>query len=192
MKEIDVRTAVHSSVIDAIVGADPTSLVLDELSVCSGVTRIDIAVINGKLHGFELKSDQDNLLRLPFQVETFSKVFDCITLVVGSHHTVEAISLIPDWWGVIEIDNQHVVQVLRPAEENPAVDAYSLAQLLWKDELLTLLADHGFAKGFRAKTCSALWRHAADHISLTEINSFVRTALKSRQGWRIKAAIEPS
>jgi hypothetical protein len=56
MREIDVRRALYKSEIRRIVESDPTSLVVDELGVMEGKYRVDVAVINGRLHGYEIKS----------------------------------------------------------------------------------------------------------------------------------------
>jgi hypothetical protein len=45
----------------------PSTLILEELGLKHGAARIDIAVVNGDLHGYELKSDSDTLSRLPRQ-----------------------------------------------------------------------------------------------------------------------------
>lgn len=37
---------------------DPGTRIFDELGVRHGAARIDIAVVNGIIHGFELKSDE--------------------------------------------------------------------------------------------------------------------------------------
>ncbi|WP_052770006.1 sce7726 family protein [Paenibacillus sp. IHB B 3415] len=55
---------------------DSTTIVVDELDVCFGSARVDVAVINGRLHGFEIKSESDNLDRLPSQIEFYSRVFE--------------------------------------------------------------------------------------------------------------------
>lgn len=39
--------------------------IIEELGVHHGTARIDIAVVNGIMHGYEIKSDQDTLQRLP-------------------------------------------------------------------------------------------------------------------------------
>ena len=44
---------------------DRQTVIIEELGVQHGTSRIDLAVVNGVLHGFELKSDRDTLTRLP-------------------------------------------------------------------------------------------------------------------------------
>src|SRR4029077_13805561 len=60
----------------------------------------DVAVVNGALDGFELKSDRDRLDRLARQSEIYGAVFDRMTLVVGPRHERQAARMIPDWWGL--------------------------------------------------------------------------------------------
>src|SRR4051812_39679450 len=81
--------------------ADHPAKIIEEFSVCDGAARVDLAAINGVMHGFEIKSDLDSLTRLPHQMELYSSVFDKITLVVGTTHLYHAFHMIPDWWGVI-------------------------------------------------------------------------------------------
>ena len=35
--------------------------IVDDLGLRHGVARVDVAVVNGIIHGYELKSDKDNL-----------------------------------------------------------------------------------------------------------------------------------
>jgi hypothetical protein len=53
-----------------------------------GQVFVDVAVINGEIHGYELKSERDTLERLPRQVEVYSAVLGRATLVVGASYEV--------------------------------------------------------------------------------------------------------
>src|SRR3990167_10801492 len=90
---------------------DPETAIFEELGVAHGAARVDIAVVNGIMHGYEVKSDLDTLRRLPEQIEVYNSVFDKMTLVVGKSHLYEAIKIIPDWWGVVvaKVDENGVV-----------------------------------------------------------------------------------
>ncbi len=85
MRDSDVRKALHSRVLRDHHN-DPNTLVLNELGLRHGACRVDVAVVNGSLHGYELKSDMDTLERLPAQVGLYGKVLDKATLVVGARH----------------------------------------------------------------------------------------------------------
>ncbi len=98
MKDSDLRTALlrrltrrHSR--------DAEALILQELGLRHGAARVDVAVVNGLLHGYELKSDSDSLGRLARPL-VYGSVLDRVTLVVGRRHVEEAVGMVPAWWGV--------------------------------------------------------------------------------------------
>jgi hypothetical protein len=55
VRDRDVREALHRKVLKEHHG-DADTLVLDELGLRHGTCRVDIAVVNGYLHGYEIKS----------------------------------------------------------------------------------------------------------------------------------------
>jgi hypothetical protein len=80
MRDRDVRAAVLRK-LAAVYGNDANTRIVQEMGVCSGSVRIDIAVINSELWGYELKSERDTLERLPSQAKLYNRVFDRVTLV---------------------------------------------------------------------------------------------------------------
>ena len=187
MRDIDVRTVLRADVAAQFRG-DPGTLVIDEMRLLNGDCRIDLAVVNGQLHGYEIKSDADTLLRLPMQCRAYSAVFDYVTLVVGSRHRERASEMVPYWWGVtVAIAGNAKPVTLEPAragERNEAVNPVSLASLLWRDEILDLLGNIGAPRGYRSKRRVELYRLLADSMPLPQIQSAVRLALKQRTAWR--------
>src|SRR5258708_2969717 len=106
MREQDIRSALHFD-IRRLPCHDEETLVIDQLVLCEGDARIDIAVVNGTLSGYEIKSSADTLQRLPNQVAVYGRLFDQITLVSSESHIEKAQCIIPPWWGitaVLEID----------------------------------------------------------------------------------------
>ncbi len=99
MRDQDVRDEVWRW-LDAAHGNDPDTLMLNELGLANGSTRIDIAVINGQIEGYELKSERDTLERLPAQRDLYNKVLDRISLVVAENHRDAAEKIVPKWWGL--------------------------------------------------------------------------------------------
>ena len=85
-------------------GADPNTLIRQELGLCAGARRVDLAMINGELVGFEIKSDQDTLYRLAGQAEAYGQVLDRVTLVTTARYIDKAAALVPTWWGLIRAD----------------------------------------------------------------------------------------
>lgn len=187
MRDRDVRESVWRWLEVAHQG-DPDTLMLDELGILNGATRIDIAVINGQIEGYELKSERDTLERLPAQRDLYNKVLDRISLVVAENHRAAAEEIIPDWWGLAVASNaQGGVTVTRERlpEMNPELDASTLASLLWRDEALAILVRYGAARGVRSKPREALYERLAVALDLDMVRAEVRSALKARAGWRV-------
>lgn len=107
--DVDIRKILYSSFLaekEFIEEAD--TVIINELDVCAGVSRADIAVVNGKIHGYEIKSKQDNLERLPGQVENYNRVFDTMTIVTYKGHLDKVRNIVPKWWGIKCIDEKKV------------------------------------------------------------------------------------
>src|ERR1700741_2474909 len=154
MRDLEIRRRLRSQ-LEVEFGDDPTTLIIDELGVCCGRVRADMAVVNGELKGFEIKSDRDSLSRLRAQMSDYCKVFDTVSLVVGRKHFAQASELVPGWWGIqIAVgDPASEPQIVRFREEeaNPEPDPMSIAQLIWRDEAFELLKTHGIHSGLRNK-----------------------------------------
>lgn len=186
-REIDVRRALYRSVLKSYC-EDPDALVIDELGLMHGDSRVDVAVINGELHGFEIKSARDTLERLPSQVCAYSAVFDYVTLVADPGHIKKALDLVPEWWGLIEVQQpkrRHVeLTVVRAGVANQRVDPLSVARLLWREEALKILEEKGADAGVRSKPRIAIYERLVGVLSLDELKGAVRDWMKQRTCWR--------
>jgi hypothetical protein len=189
MRDQDVRAAVHHKLLKES-HLDPECLVIDEFSISLGASRADIAVVNGVLHGYELKSEFDSLERLPLQIKHYSAVMDKVTLVVAEKHLDGALKLIPDWWGVktVSVGPKGAILIKHKRGErlNRNFDSLMLAQLLWKDECIDVLERWGCSKGFKSKPRYELWNVVADTLSASDLRFEVRTALKKRVDWKVR------
>ncbi|ALP91215.1 hypothetical protein HMPREF1084_01976 [Clostridium butyricum 60E.3] len=166
---------------------DSSTLVINEFDVCRGISRVDIAVINGKMHGYEIKSEQDTLERLPMQMDSYNKVFDKMTIVTGEKHLDKVTDIIPEWWGIYYITenkNKLVLKKKRSAKINRNIDILEVAQLLWRDELIKLLNSYDITKGLKSKTRLALSKLVSEKIPQKDVKDFVKNQLKLRTDWR--------
>ena len=167
--------------------SDSSTKVIHEMDVCTGSSRIDVTVINGKIHGYEIKSEQDTLERLSSQVESYNKIFDTVTIVTGEKHIDKVTNIVPEWWGIYYVTskkNNLELKRKRQSRINNSIDILQVTQLLWKDELTEILALHGIQKGIKSKTRFALGEMAVNNINPQEIKDYVRQALKNRTTWR--------
>lgn len=187
---------IRSFLIDRIASANKSigTVIIEELDLCLGEARIDLAIVNGKTIGIEIKSDHDTLVRLPKQIEVYSKVFDRVEIVSGSKLLNPILSSVPDWWGVatVTISNQGTLryQRLRHCRKNSHKDPYSNAQLLWKSEMLDLLKKKSLDGKFKNKSKDILWNALVDFFPKTEVFNYVNVCLKSRREWRFVHQLE--
>lgn len=165
---------------------DPSTIVVPEMDVCAGNARIDIAVINHILTGYEIKSERDTLDRLPSQMEFYNKFFEEITLVVSENHYSEAKKIIPEWWGIECVVNSEsiLIDCYRKSQYNDSIDSLALTRILWKVELLELLKKDGITKGVKSKSRYELGKKISENLSKENIKEFVKEKLKTRQSWR--------
>lgn len=167
---------------------DPSTLIVEELGLKHGRVRVDIAVVNGALHAYEIKSDRDSLSRLPDQVAVYGSVADYATVVTGSRHREKIAACLPAWWGleVAELNLSAAISFnsVRQARPNPHVDPLGVARLLWREEALALLTDLDCTRGLRRKPRAELYALLAEKVPLETLRSKVRECLKKRRGWR--------
>jgi hypothetical protein len=185
MRDADVRFVLKQALVTRY-GVETDTIVVEELGLCRGSVRADIAVINGLMKGFEIKSDRDTLQRLLTQAAVYSRVFDTATLVTAERHIAEAMSVLPPWWGIEVIGNDGSLTEVQPTRSNPCVDANSVALLLWRDEAISLLARAG-ATTHRHETRQTLCKRLATVLSLDELRCAVRRALKNRGDGRFRS-----
>jgi hypothetical protein len=189
------EAAVRAAVARRILEDDPhggDTRIVHELGLCQAQARIDVAAINGQLVGWEIKTRGDRLDRLPRQEAVYSRVFDQVWLVADVRHITPANSMIPQWWGVLEIacevDGSCALRVARVGRTNPSVDLHALVRLLWRSEALEELDRLGIADGVRHAPRRVLWPRLADAVPtlLTneDLRARVRQRLKERDGWR--------
>lgn len=165
-------------------GADENAVVVEELPVAGGASRLDMAIINGRIEGVEIKSSRDTLDRLRRQVALYSPALDRGMLVAAPEHLDEAADMVPDWWAIYsaEIGSRGAVRLrrIRRGKPNPQRCARAFLDLLERDEIVGLLAGHALDKGFRTAARAELAGRAIDLLSPTEIFNGVRRQLKIR------------
>ena len=188
MNDLDIRKVLKSELLDKH-GNDSETMILEELGLKHGRTRIDLVVINDRLHGYEIKSDRDSLKRLTEQINIYSSIMDRVTLVVGYRHAYSALKMVPEWWGVrlAEKDEESGAVFLSDARlptDNPRVDINAIASLLWRDEALDILEEIGESKGVHSKTRTDIYNRLVQVIELRHLCAMVRRQLKSRKDWR--------
>ncbi|MBW8002659.1 MAG: sce7726 family protein [Planctomycetes bacterium] len=168
--------------------AQKGTLVIDELGLNHGKCRADIAVINGHLIGYEIKSNKDSLRRLEEQVKSYNAVFDKISIVVGDRYINSIPKYIPKFWGIIVsirgsrgAVNFHVI---RNTRTNKNIDPLAIARLLWRNEAAEILQLKKVSPKVLRQPRAVLYDHLADMLHICELQKTVREYLKNRKNWR--------
>lgn len=187
MRDVDVRRVLMQQ-LDACYGADSNTLIVQELGLCRGSVRADVAVINGILKGYEIKSERDTLARLECQAETYNRVFDTVTVVAAIRHIGNIERIVPDWWGIQAVARNcgSILELARVRDEsqNYQIDPIALVQLLWRDEVMLLLRNLPMAMNLKRKPREFLWRTLVELVPVTDLKKQVRECLRNRASWR--------
>jgi hypothetical protein len=187
LKDADLRTAALRRLL-AHARQCTNTLIVEELGLTHGASRVDIAVINGHIRGVEIKAEADSLERLPRQVHAYGLVVDRATLIASERHLPAALELLPEWWGVVAArraaNGSVVFRRLRDERANRETDAVSLARLLWRDEVHAVLFEMGCDPKLLREPRAALYAELARRMPKAQLARLVRTTLRTRTSWR--------
>lgn len=180
VRDLDIRLQLHAELAQRFVG----DIIRGEFGLCLGQTRVDVAVVNCYLHGYEIKSERDNLARLPAQIDLYDRVLDYSTIVCSGRHLERILDLVPGSWGIIQATGrpgQVTLTSVRDPVINRSPDPLAVAQLLWRAEAAQILT----ARGEQVKSKETRWelwdRLAA--MPLKTLQDQVRLVLKERRPW---------
>ena len=185
--DLDIRLALHSK-LEKQYYVKKNHLIVHELSLEHGKNRVDIAVFDNCIHGYEIKSSKDNLLRLQNQLLQYSKSLQKVTFVVAENHFKDVMILTPEWCGVILVIKGPRGGVsfrsMRRAKLNPNVDFFSLAHILWKSEAIDLLYQYDVTERLEHKTRKELYKQLNQVMSVQKLALEIKTKLLKRGNWR--------
>lgn|SRR5208283_439891 len=185
LRDPQIRSALRAK-LHSLHATEPDTAIIDELSLCQGNARVDVAVVNGSFSGYEIKSDRDTLARLPNQLATYELCFDAMTIVVGLRHVEECIENLPHWWGIWEaVATKDGVKFacLREATANSKIAPGRVVQLLWKSEVRQALQEIGVKPPLKSSR-RELWAMLVDALPLQELCHVVRSHIRARGDWR--------
>lgn len=168
-----------------LLASRPSIATVYEFWVPQSNERADVAVIDGTLDGFEIKTERDTLKRLPRQADAYGRVFDRCHAVLACRHVDKALEMLPPWWGVVLIDEGLSFPVVRAATRNDAVDPETLVRLLWRAEVYAALCDLGEAPDPRLGRFR-LWEMLLAALNLDALRPIVRDALRRRDPARAR------
>lgn len=107
-------------------------------------SKADIVVLNGTSTVYEIKSERDNLSRLPNQLEAYRRAFASVNVITSDTHASKVIEIAPWDVGVMVLNRRGRISELRAAKDRPErVQSSALFELLRTDEACRVLCSLG-------------------------------------------------
>jgi len=115
-----------------------TASMLSEFRV--GTCKADLAILNGTSTVYEIKSERDNLERLPNQIATYCKVFAKVNIITGECHLDAIRAMVPEEIGILVLNSRFQISTLREAVDRPgAIDPCVVFDSISKTEAIRIL-----------------------------------------------------
>ncbi|MBJ2345547.1 MULTISPECIES: sce7726 family protein [Pseudomonas] len=157
------------------------AVVINEMVVANWARRADIALANGRLYGFEIKSAFDSLKRLPGQIESFRCHFDKVTVVAASKFIADITESYPSEVGVIEVylkSDKVAFRQVRAGRIDEVKNSQYLASLITRVEIERLLRAEGIS--FKVGATRKELLQYVDLIAIKKMRSFALSCIKER------------
>lgn len=162
--------------------------IIEEFVISDGLARADIAVVNGHLHGYEIKSDLDTLERLENQIIQYDATFEKNTIIVGKKFKDSIQDYVPNHWGIeLAYENKFgnvTINTIRKSRKNPNINRKAIYSFLWNAELKSLLIEKN-VKGISTLKKKFLCELVDSCVGDKELLNFARMTLKTRDEWRM-------
>jgi hypothetical protein len=125
---------------------------------------------------------------LSSQVSAYSDVFHQAYIITGEKHLQKVMDKLPEWWGVygINISEENAISfnLVRPAQRNLKQNPFTLAQLLWKEEVINLLRHQYNCVAKISYTKQKLYELLVEQCDVDQLSENVLSIIKKREGWR--------
>jgi hypothetical protein len=179
LDERSIKAAVIDRLFDS--GMLNDAVLINEMVYANWTRRADLAVANGHLHAFEIKSDFDSLRRLEGQIEIYLERFDKLTLVVSPKFLDVVLASTPSRvavWSVFEENGCTKIQVIRTGRKAKVQNRLVLIDYLLRDELYHFLVSRKVT--VRRSDSRSYLIGLAETQPVAKLRAYVLEALKVR------------
>ena len=171
---------IKSKLIDLLIANNKDDVICSELPFADRHRRADIAIINEDyLTAYEIKSEADNLDKLPEQIIDYSNCFDYVYVVLSLKHLETAKQLVSRQVGIYVFENR-AVKLIRVAKLRKRLDKRSILSMLTTNQLSKLLRNIGLAKTKKYQSKQMQIEGISGVLKLSEIRSVVRELLTEK------------
>lgn len=125
-----------------ISGAPAGAHAMTGLRVFMSIADVTVAGPAGAT-AYEIKTDLDSFTRLELQLPSYSRCFEHVNVVTSPAKTNRAMQVTPAHVGVLTMDNEHALSVVRESEGGlERLELASLFPILRRNELHSILETH--------------------------------------------------
>ena len=173
---------IRSSLIEKIKNqAIKPKAVIEELRIHNGNAIADVVALYKDAHCYEIKGDNDKIVRILEQGYYYNLAFRKITLVTTNRHLKKAIEISPEFWGIITVekkDEQILMKHIRKAKNNSIFNKSLALLTLWKSEMLNLIQPNNIKA--QNKSRKLLAQHIARKKGKEELSKEICSLLINR------------
>ncbi|QYG00020.1 MULTISPECIES: sce7726 family protein [Massilia] len=121
-----------------------TASMLSEFRV--GMSKADMVILNGTSTVYEIKTERDNLDRLPGQISDYRKVFAKINVICAENHIDAVEQCVDSSVGILVLNDRHKITTIREAlDRKKFIDPRAVFDSIHKNEALLILDKMGVA-----------------------------------------------
>lgn len=107
-------------------------------------SKADVVIVNGTTTAYEIKTERDNLDRLPAQLSDYLKVFGKVNIITDERHADEVCRITDDVVGVMVLNNRGNITTIRePGNNIKNLDSQAVFDSLRMNENVMLLEHYG-------------------------------------------------
>lgn len=155
-----LRTDKYNSIIATEVPINQTQNIVDVLQISTTVSS-----------AFEIKSDRDNFSRLDKQIQSYSSVFNYVSVVISENNYKAVLPLIPKKIGIMLIKESDIIVKRKPSEIKK-LSKNALAKIIWKNNLLKIMSSKFTTHQLKGLSDYELRKLLIKYYNLKEIRSF--------------------
>ncbi|MEM0672146.1 sce7726 family protein [Dickeya oryzae] len=145
-----------------------------------GKNKADCAIFNGSSTCYEIKTEFDNLKRLPEQLAEYSKIFDKVNVIASQNHIDKILESTPDFIGIYKLTEKSSLKEIRKAGDiKTTIDPFLMIQSLRRVEYVEI-ASKILGESINVNNMD-IFQHCADIMTQCESNklrTLFRMAIK--------------
>lgn len=105
-----------------------------------GINKADCVILNGFSTCYEIKTEFDNLNRLPEQLNSYIKLFDFVYVVSAEKHIDKIKEIIPDGVGIIELTQRGALkEKIKASKLITKIDPFLVINSLRSEEYMSIV-----------------------------------------------------